>query len=296
MGRINRRKIIDLSMTFMLVLIGIIILKFTQKIIGWLFVLVGAMASYKEFLELIQFIYESVKQTFGGSNQHQNVEDSTNVIQTGDAGRDINIIQTPVKLEKRNKHFEELKNGVIKPWHEDLFEGLSIFDNDDGICEIKICESHRIKKVLFKDLKNHFPKLIRDYDKLKQKYKKHKIECKNFSNDLLKKINTNAKHTVWLSKLIYYKLTSKSTSDMEPHIQEDRLLGGGYTYAEGNEHSLNEILLNLKMIVESKTLKRRAKQISKNEFILKKQAEKFSENLQKTIHLQTLDGSCEFLE
>ena len=284
-------------MTFMLVLVGIIILKFTQKIIGWLFVLVGAMASYKEFLEIIHFIYKSIQQAFGENKPHQNVEDSTDVVQTGDAGRDINIIQTPVvRLEKRNKHFDELKNEVLKPWHEDLFKGVSIFYNDDGICEIKICESHRINKVLFKDLKNHFCELIGDYDKSKQKYKRHKIECKKFSNDLLKNINTNAKPTIWLSKLIYYKLTSKDTSDMEPHIENNRLCGGGYTYAEGNEQSLKEILLNLEQIVKSKTLKQRAKQINKNELVLKKQTEKFYEKLQKTIHLQTLDGSCEFLE
>ena len=83
---------------------------------------------------------------------------------------------------------------------------------------------------------------------------------------------------------------------MEPRIEKDRLLGGVYIYAEGNEQSLSNILSNLEMIVKSKMLKQRAKQISKNELILKKQAEKFSENLQKTIHLQTLDGSCEFLK
>ena len=85
------RKIIDISMTLLLILIGIIIIKFWIEIVGWVIIIISLMARHKEIIEFIKYVPKSIDELFGGS-KGQNVEKSKNVFKARDVHVKGNIV------------------------------------------------------------------------------------------------------------------------------------------------------------------------------------------------------------
>lgn len=87
-------------MTFILVLGGFLIVKFANKIIGLLFILVGALFSHKEILEYVDVAISAIKNLSKGNDAGQNMDKNINIIK-GKAGRDIKIIQSQSSNHKK---------------------------------------------------------------------------------------------------------------------------------------------------------------------------------------------------
>lgn len=93
MGRINdifknKKKLVDISTTIILVILGLLITYLFNKILGLITIGFGLLVSYKEVYSIINFINDAIRDSFGGGKEStgQHVEKSNDVtqIKTGD--------------------------------------------------------------------------------------------------------------------------------------------------------------------------------------------------------------------
>ncbi|PIN86267.1 hypothetical protein COV19_05655 [Candidatus Woesearchaeota archaeon CG10_big_fil_rev_8_21_14_0_10_44_13] len=209
-------------------------------------------------------------------------------------------------LKNRRNHFNNLKENVLKLLHKHLLD-KPILGEEEYICEVYINKSTEIDETLFKDIKNHFPHLIEEWDNLNSKYEEHKKNCKNFVDEVLKIIKKDTsieKVYGWSAKFIYEKILGKDTKLLEPNpILEDydyntiKSKSHTYMYArDSKKENLEKFMSSCDSIIKSDTFCEKAKSLDNESKTIKMMAEKFKEKLNEIIHSERLlVGKCKYI-
>ena len=175
------------------------------------------------------------------------------------------------------------------------------------ICEVYISKSHEIDETLFRDIRNHFPQIIKEWDNLNSKYEEYKRDCKNFVDEVLKIIKNDTfieDIYGWSAKLIYEKILDRDTKLLEPNpILEDydyntiKSKSNTYTYAQDSKkENLEKFILSLNNIIKSDSFCEKTRLLDKESKDIMMMSEKFKENLNKIIHSEKqLTGKCQYI-
>ena len=157
-------------------------------------------------------------------------------------------------------HLNEVKENVIKPW----LEGLGEWHGEGEKPPLSLALSSKVKTQLYKDLRNHFPTLVKDWNKLWRDYTKYSRAWGRSRQALQAALNRHGR-----------VISTQDASKMLRQI--------------GERKPPADIKL-------SREIKNGARQLVSLESKLENRIERFREQLEKLQHYTKLPGSCEYME
>lgn len=234
------------------------------------------------------------------------------------------------KYRRRHEHFERLRSEIFGPWLSELekpheFE-FNIKVDDFRLKNVYTFDIDLEKKSLFKDVKKHFPDIIKDWETFKKEFQEYNERYRSLFRDIEGRAEKKAELplrdkefmkdrciSMRFVEHIYYKIISEVSGKHSWYQQiklvitepKDKGIYYGlfginespreeYFYASGSKDEMEKCKSIFEELGEDRDYKKKAKELIELTKDIEEYIKKLKNRLEEIIETKKLPGRCQY--